>query len=119
MLTMTSISNAMPCPRKPILQSLVKVPGPGSKAMLYGTILHGLLQEALSEQDFAVDSTRRRLDNDLKREERRLDMWGAGLGLEDVRLEVGAKAGKGFETFAQKWVGAKVKVNSTRKQRQG
>lgn len=112
MLTMTAISNAMPCPRKPLLQSLVKISGPGSKAMLYGNILHGLLQEAMSQQDFDIDSTRRRLDNDLKKEERRLEVWGAGLAVEDVRLEVGAKAGQGFETFARKWVGAKVEVRA-------
>lgn len=110
MLTMTSIANAMPCPRKPILQSLVKVAGPGSKAMLYGTILHGLLQGALSEQNFSIEETRRRLDDDLRKEERRLEVWGTGLGVEDVRVDVGTKAGQGFETFGSKWVGATPRV---------
>ena len=111
MLTMTSIANAMPCPRKPILQSLVKIPAPSSKPMLYGTILHGLLQGALQEQKFDIDETRRRLDEELGKEERRLEVWGAGLGLEDVKLEVRSKAGQGFETFGRKWVGATPKVN--------
>ena len=110
MLTMTAIANSMPCPRKPILQSLVKVAAPSSKAMMYGTILHGLLQGALLDQDFTIDSTRRRLEEDLQKEERRLEIWGTGLGVEDVKLEVGAKAGHGFETFGNKWIGATVKV---------
>lgn len=104
MLTMTSIAGAMPCPRKPLLQSLVKPAAPPSKAILYGTIQHSLLQSALSEQGFSVDDTRRRLDEELKKEERRLEIWGAGLGIEDVRLEVGDRAGKGFQTFGDKWV---------------
>jgi DNA replication ATP-dependent helicase Dna2 len=73
-------------------------------------MLHGLLQSALQEQDFEIDSTRRRLDEELSKETTRIDLWGADLGVEDVRLEVGIKAGHGFETFGRKWVGAKVTV---------
>lgn len=110
MLTMTSIANAMPCPRKPLVQALVKPSGPSSKSMLYGTILHGLLQSALSEQGFTQDETSRRLEEDLGKEERKLEIWGAGLGVNDVRLDVGRKAGKGFEVFGSKWVGSAPKV---------
>jgi DNA replication ATP-dependent helicase Dna2 len=106
MLTMTAIANAMPCPRKPILQSLIKPAAPPSKPILYGTIQHSLLQDALQEQDFSIGETRRRLDLELRKEERKLEIWGAGLGVEDVRLEVGERAGKGFETFGDKWVAA-------------
>jgi DNA replication ATP-dependent helicase Dna2 len=105
MLTMTSIANAMPCPRKPLLQALVKPSGPSTKSMLYGTILHTLLQGALSEQGFAEADTWRRLDEDLSKEERKLEIWGAGLDIDDVRLELGEKAEKGFEVFGDKWVG--------------
>ena len=108
---MTSIANAMPCPRRPILQSMVRQSGPASKSMLYGTILHGLLQRALSEQTFDLDSTRLRLDEDLSKEDRKLEMWGAKLGFEDVKLEVGEKARIGFETFGRKWIGSTPMVN--------
>ena len=111
MLTMTSIANAMPCPRKPLLQALIKPSAPSSKSMLYGTILHELLQGALGEQNFESDETRRRLDRELKKEARKLEIWGAGLGVEDVGLEVGAKAGKGFEIFGDKWVAGAPKVS--------
>lgn len=78
---------------------------------MYGTILHGLLQDALLQQDFSIEETQRRLDEDLRKDERRLEIWGAGLGVEDVRSEVGAKAAKGFETFGEKWVGATPRVS--------
>ncbi|KAK6910521.1 hypothetical protein I203_104553 [Kwoniella mangroviensis CBS 8507] len=105
MLTMTSIANAMPCPRKPILQSLIKTPGPPSKAVLYGNLLHSLLQGALLEQSFDADSTFKRIDSELKKEERRLEIWSTGIGMMDVREEIGMRAGRGFEVFGDKWVG--------------
>lgn len=111
MLTMTSIANAMPCPRKPVLQTLVKGDGPSSKAMLYGTILHGLLQRSLCEQDFSMEKTRKRVREELNKDERRLELWGAGLAEDDVKLDVGEKAGEGFETFARKWIGAIPRVS--------
>ncbi|WVQ81912.1 hypothetical protein IAT38_004039 [Cryptococcus sp. DSM 104549] len=105
MLTMTSIANAMPCPRKPLIQQLIKTPGPPSKPVMYGNLLHSLLQGALAEQDFDAGGTFRRLDGELKKEERRLEIWSTGMGVLDVREEVGMKAGKGFESFGGKWVG--------------
>lgn len=111
MLTMTSIANAMPCPRKPLLQALIKPSAPSSKSMLYGTILHGLLQGALSEQGFAKAETARRLEEDLAKEERKLEIWGSGLGAEEIRSEIGGRAGKGFEVFGDKWVAPNPKVN--------
>ncbi|ODN92700.1 DNA replication ATP-dependent helicase Dna2 [Cryptococcus wingfieldii CBS 7118] len=105
MLTMTSIANAMPCPRKPILQTLIKTPAPPTKPLLYGTVLHQLLQDALLEQEFGAVETFRRLDKELKKEERRLEVWGTGMGIQDVREEVGQKAGRGFEIFKENWVG--------------
>ena len=53
-----------------------------------------------------MEETRRRLDEELKKEGTKLDIWGAGMGIEDVRAEVGAKAESGFQTFGDKWVGA-------------
>ncbi|WWC63257.1 uncharacterized protein I303_105857 [Kwoniella dejecticola CBS 10117] len=106
MLTMTSVSNAIPCPRKPILQTLIKGSGPPTKPVLYGTLLHSLLQGALAEQSFDADSTFTRIDAELKKEERRMEIWSTGMGLMDVRDEIGMRAGRGFEVFGNKWIGA-------------
>ena len=112
MITMTSIANAMPCPRKPILNSLIKVPGPANKAMLYGNLLHGLLQRALMEQGFDAADTRTRLDEELKKESTRMDIWSADLGVEDVRLEIGLRSEAGFESFGKKWACDEPKVGA-------
>ena len=110
MLTMTSIANAMPCPRRPILNSLIKTSGAQSKAVVYGNLLHGLLQSSLQERDFTPDGTQARLEGMLKLEEVRLDVWGAGLNVRDVSMELGNRARADFERFGGKWVGPKPTV---------
>jgi DNA replication ATP-dependent helicase Dna2 len=89
---------------------MVKASGPATKSILYGNIQHTLLQSALSERTFSADETRRRLDEELKRESVKLDIWGAGMGIEDVRAEIGARAELGFQTFGDKWIGATPEV---------
>lgn len=111
MVTMTSIANAMPCTRKPILQQMVKASGPATKSILYGNIQHTLLQSALTDRAFSADATRRRLDQELKKESVKLDIWGAGMGIEDVRAEIGQKAELGFQAFGDKWIGNVPKVS--------
>ncbi|OWZ77552.1 DNA replication ATP-dependent helicase Dna2 [Cryptococcus neoformans Bt85] len=104
MITMTSIANAMPCPRKPIIQSLIRTPGPPTKPLLYGTLLHSLLQGALLQQDFDAGGTFRRLDAELKKDEIKLEIWSTDMGILDVREEVGVKAGRGFEVFGERYI---------------
>lgn len=105
LVTMTSIANAMPCARRPVVQQLVKLPEPPSKAMLYGTVLHSLLQDSLSEQSFDRQSTARRVATELAREERRLEVWGAGLDPLAVSEELGPTAEDAFASFGDKWIG--------------
>jgi DNA replication ATP-dependent helicase Dna2 len=104
LVTMTAVADAMPCPRRPLVNSLIKLPGAGTKAMLYGTVLHSLLQGSLSEQSFDAASTQRRVEAELAREECRLDVWGAGLNPEDVTEDLAPKATEAFATFGQRWV---------------
>lgn len=113
MITMTSIANAMPCPRKPIIQSLIRTPGPPTKPLLYGTLLHSLLQGALLQQDFDAGGTFRRLDAELKKDEIKLEIWSTGMGILDVREEVGMKAGRGFEVFGERYITKDPKVRGS------
>ena len=79
---------------------------------MYGNLLHGLLQAALQEQDFSTEATQARLEGMLKREDVRLDVWGAGLNVRDVAQDFGERAREGFKTFGSKWVGAQPGVSS-------
>ena len=113
MLTMTSIANAMPCTRKPILQTMIKAAGPATKPILYGNMGHTLLQSALTTRNFAPENTRMRLDEELKKESIKLDIWGAGIGIEDVRTEIGIQSETGFQAFGNKWISGQPKVSDT------
>ncbi|KAL1411310.1 DNA replication endonuclease-helicase Dna2 [Vanrija albida] len=104
LITMTAIANAIPCPRKPVVQGLVRLPEPPSKAMLYGTVLHSLLQGSLSQQKFGRDDTAKIIEAELAKEDVRLQVWGAGLDQKTVAQDIGGRAEEGFETFGRKWV---------------
>ncbi|KAL7423852.1 DNA replication endonuclease-helicase Dna2 [Cryptotrichosporon argae] len=105
LLTMTSIATSMPCPRRPLLNALLKPPGAVNKFMLYGTIQHALLQTALLGQDFSQATTEKTIDEELSKEGVKMDVWGAGLDGDEVREELLVRAGEGFATFGEKWVG--------------
>lgn len=77
---------------------------------MYGNIQHALLQSSLTEQSFEEEATRRRLDDELRKESTRLEIWGAGMDVQEIRMDLGARAGRGFEVFANKWVGPAPKV---------
>ena len=52
-----------------------------------------------------------RLDEELKKESIKLDIWGAGMGIEDVRTEIGIHSETGFQAFADKWMSGRPKVS--------
>lgn len=108
LVTMTAIANAMPCPRRPLLQNLARLPEPPSKAMLYGIILHALLQGSLLEQSFDPESTAKRVASELAKDDQRLQVWGAGLDVAGVTEDLGGSAQEAFAAFGKKWVGPKV-----------
>lgn len=82
-------------------------------SMLYGTLLHGLLQRALLEQSFDPLATDMRLSEELKKETVKLDVWAVDSSEDVVRLDIGGKGGTAFETFAKKWIGAAPTVSDT------
>lgn len=108
LVTMTSMANAMPCPRRPLLQSLMRLPEPPSKAMTYGNILHALLQGSLMEQNFSPDFTKQKIEAELGDEGRRLEIWGSGLNDNDIEDDLGPAAVDAFSSFGRKWVGPDV-----------
>jgi DNA replication ATP-dependent helicase Dna2 len=111
LVTMTSIANAIPCTRRPLLNQLVRLPEQLSKPIVYGTILHGLLQESLREGTFDSGATRRRVAADLAKDDRRLEVWGAGLDPSAVAEDLGRRAEDAFASFGRRWVGATPKVS--------
>jgi DNA replication ATP-dependent helicase Dna2 len=78
-----------------------------TKPLLYGNILHELLQEALCVQEFDHVALKKMLEKILRRPQIQLDLWAADLGMEEVRFEVWEKASAGLLGFGQRWIGAR------------
>lgn len=108
LVTMTAMAGSQPCPRRPLLQSLMRLPEPPSKAMTYGNILHALLQSSLTQQNFDPDFTKQSIAAELGDEGRRLEIWGSGLSDKDIEDDLGPMAVDAFSSFGRKWVGPDV-----------
>lgn len=81
-----------------------------SKPLLYGNILHELLQTTLQTREFSAQSLKACLDALLRKPGFQLDIWSCDLGIEEVRAEVWEKAMQSLVTFGDKWVGPEPKV---------
>lgn len=81
-----------------------------SKPLLYGNILHELLQETLQTREFSAQSIKACLDALLRKPSFQLDIWSCDLGIEEVRAEVWEKAMQSLVTFGDMWVGPEPKV---------
>lgn len=112
LLPMTTIANGLTCRRRPLISGLIRGGSPvPTKPLLYGNILHELLQAALSLRSFGTSSLKKHLDEILLQPRMQMDIWAAGLGMQDVREEVWMKAEQAIVGFGTKWVGAHPKVS--------
>ena len=81
--------------------------------LLYGNLLHATLQALLSttpdptRSTFSAQNIKRVSDEVLTQGDDSLrgDLWKAGLGMEDVRDEVGKKAIEAFGKFGDRFLG--------------
>lgn len=87
--------------------------GAPTKPLLYGNIIHELLQAALQTRDFSAKSLRAALDEIINRPAMQLDVWAADIGLEELRAEVWEKVQMGVVAFGEKWVAGEPRVGET------
>lgn len=82
-----------------------------TKPLLYGNILHELLQTTLQTREFSLEAIKACLDSILRKPGFQLDMWSCELGVEEVRGEVWEKALQSLVSFGDKWTGPAPKVS--------
>lgn len=112
LLPMTTISQSITCRRRPLISGLVRGGSPApTKPLLYGNILHELLQTSLSQRTFEASELKKHLDEVLGQPRMMLDIWAAGLGMEEVRGEVWEKASLAILGFGSKWIGKEAQVS--------
>lgn len=106
LLPMTTISQSITCRRRPLISGLVRGGSPApTKPLLYGNILHELLQTSLSQRTFDAADLKKHLDEVLCQPRMMLDIWASGLGMEEVRGEVWEKASLAITGFGHRWIG--------------
>ncbi len=79
--------------------------GVTTKPLLYGNIIHEILQTALQSRQFGSAAMKATLNALLVRSDIQQSLWSAELGYEEVRLEVWEKVEQALLTFRTKWVG--------------
>lgn len=107
LITATALANAPQCRRKPLLQNLVRSSTEITPALVWGNILHEVMQACLREQCW----DKRFLDTQVGQTVRRNvgDLLKLNVTVEQAIREVNARAG-GLQTFADRYISKSPKV---------
>lgn len=110
LVTATSIANASQCRRKPLLQNLVRSSTEITPALVWGNVLHEVMQSCLQDGQWGERSIESKIRGIV---ERNLgDLMKLGITVEQAVREVKAKAG-GLKTFAEKYISQRPKVSTS------
>ena len=107
LLTATALSNAPQCLRKPLLSALVHSSSDATPALVWGNLLHTIVQSCLSEKrwdeawiDDQIDAIIREAIGDLAK---------IGFDVEQGKREIKARA-QGLKSFGGKYISTSPKV---------
>ena len=107
LVTATALSNASQCRRKPLLSGLVRASSDVTPALVWGSILHEVMQLSMSENRWQQDWIEEKIDEVIRLNLAnivRIDMT-----LQEASKEVKARA-EGLIAFADKYLGVNPKV---------
>jgi DNA replication ATP-dependent helicase Dna2 len=111
LLTATSLSNTLQCRRRPLLGQLVRSVSDVTPSLVWGVMLHEVMQASLTSGRWELDWIHARIDEIVVRS--LPDLVKIGLGVEEATKEVKLRA-KGLETFAKKYIAKVPKVRKSR-----
>ncbi|KAJ7095853.1 DNA replication factor Dna2-domain-containing protein [Mycena belliarum] len=101
LLTPSALSSALECRRKPLLSGLVRSSSDCTPALVWGNILHEVMQTCLSSgrwEDIWVDE---KIEEVIR--EKISDIAKINLSVEDARREIKLRA-KGLKAFSQRYI---------------
>ncbi|OBZ77918.1 DNA replication ATP-dependent helicase/nuclease DNA2 [Grifola frondosa] len=101
LITATSLSNAPNCARKPLLSNLIRSSSDVTPALVWGNMLHEVMQACLCEGRWDERWVDEKISNVVNKglgELMRIDM-----GVDQAKIEVKARA-KGLKVFAEKYI---------------
>ncbi|KAI0079151.1 Dna2-domain-containing protein [Panus rudis PR-1116 ss-1] len=102
LITATSISGAPQCRRKPLLSNLVRSSSDVTPALVWGNILHEVMQLCLADGDWSEKAVDERIEDNV---DRCLDdLLRLNVSAEHAKREVKIRA-KGLKTFSERYIG--------------
>ncbi|KAJ7134639.1 Dna2-domain-containing protein [Mycena epipterygia] len=110
LLTPSALSSALECRRKPLLSGLVRSSSDITPALVWGNVLHEVMQACLSSgrwEDVWVDE---KIEEVMR--EKISDIAKINLSVEDARREIKERA-KGLKAFSQKYISDSPKAQAT------
>ena len=107
LLTPSLLASAPNCQRRPLVTSLVRALSPPSPALVYGTVLHDVVQKCLQERRWDAPWLESRVDTALSMAFG--DLVRAGVTLSVAKDEILRRA-SGVETFGGRYIGDHPKV---------
>ena len=110
LLTPSLLASAPNCQRRPLVTALVRAPSPPTPALVYGTVLHDVVQKCLKEKSWDAPWIEARVDTALSMAFG--DLVRAGVTLSVAKDEILRRAA-GVETFGERYIGDKPKVSTS------
>lgn len=110
LLTPSLLASAPNCQRRPLITALVRALSPPTPALVYGTILHDVVQKSLQERRWDAPWIEARVDTALSLAFG--DLVRAGVTLSVAKDEI-LRRGAGVETFGKRYIGDEPKVSAS------
>jgi DNA replication ATP-dependent helicase Dna2 len=97
LVSSTKVADTSACARRALLQEIIRSSSnQSSPALVYGNMLHELMQACLTENKWSEEWRDEKIDGILKEVK---ELWGIKLGVEDARTAMKEKS-KGFGDFS-------------------
>ncbi|GAA5907066.1 hypothetical protein JCM8208_004503 [Rhodotorula glutinis] len=109
LVSSTKVADSSHCTRKAILQELIRTLGQSSPSLLYGNMLHALLQSCMTDGKWHDEYRFERIDDIVKDNGGML--WELEMSFDKVRLELRERS-KEFEAFAARFANDKPKADA-------
>ncbi|KAF7314319.1 DNA replication helicase [Mycena kentingensis (nom. inval.)] len=101
LLTPSTLSNSLECRRKPLLSGLVRSSSDTTPALVWGIILHEVMQACMSAERWDDLWVEKKVDEVIQ--EHISDVTKISMSVEDARREINARA-RGLKAFSEKYL---------------
>ncbi|KAJ7675810.1 Dna2-domain-containing protein [Mycena polygramma] len=109
LLTPSALSSSLECRRKPLLSGLVRSSSDASPALVWGNILHEVMQVCLSSGRWEELWIEEKIEEVIR--EKIADIAKINLSVEDARREIKMRA-KGLKAFSEKYIADSPKAHA-------